>query len=165
MNHKQKESPWKRVNGLNILDILSHGENALIPLLDTNQNACDFVMIDVDGNWKTTGGNKCVPSGFYSTFGDRVGKRTYIAVNAYHAAHASIFMQCQVVCCYEVENMESVANNFDGEVMIVAAGMDDVEQADACRFGQLTFNAQNKSVGRTVYAPFEISDKRKENGK
>lgn len=157
-----KLSPWQRVNGLNMIDILSSGDNALIPLLDTNQNACDFVMIDVDGDWKTTGGNKCVPSGFYSAFGDRVGKRTYIAVNAYHAAHASIFMQCQVVCCYEVENMESVANNFDGEVMIVVAGMDDVEQADACRFSQLTFNAQNKSVGRTVYAPFEIVDRKKQ---
>jgi hypothetical protein len=166
-----KLSPWQRVNGLNMLDILSNNRkdsegrdisHALIPLLDTNQNACDFVMIDVDGNWQTTGGNKCVPSGFYSTFGYRVGKRTYIAVNAYHAAHASIFMQCQVVCCYEVENMESVANNFDGEVMIVVAGMDDVEQADACRFSQLTFNAQNKSVGRTVYAPFEIVDRKKQ---
>ena len=160
-----KLSPWQRVNGLNMIDILSSGDNALIPLLDTNQNACDFVMIDIDGNWQTTGGNKCVPSGFYSTFGDSVGKRAYIAVNAYHAAHASIFMQCQVVCCYEVENMESVANNFDGEVMIVVAGVDDVEQADACRFSQLTFNSQNKSVGRTVYAPFEIVDRKKQSTK
>ena len=156
-----KLSPWQRVNGLNMLNILAHGENALIPLLDTNQNACDFVMIDVNNNWQTTGGNRCVPSGFYSTFGDRVGKRTYICVEPANSAHASVYMDCQVVCCYEVENMESVANNFDGEVMIVVAGMDDVEQADACRFSQLTFNAQNKSVGRTVYAPFEIVDKKK----
>ncbi|AUR84065.1 CHC2-type zinc finger protein [Vibrio phage 1.047.O._10N.286.55.F2] len=160
-----KLSPWQRVNGLGLLDILAHGENALIPLLDTNQNACDFVMIDVNNNWQTTGGNRCVPSGFYSTFGDRVGKRTYICVEPANSAHASVCMDCQVVCCYETENIEAVANNFDGEVMVVVAGMDDVEQSDVCKLSQLTYSAQNRSVGRTVYKPFEISDKRKENGK
>ena len=156
-----KLSPWQRVNGLNILDILSSGDNALIPLLDTNQNACDFVMIDVDGDWKPTGGNKCVPRGFYSTFGDRVGKRTYICVEPANSAHTSVYMDCQVVCCYETENIEAVANNFDSEVMVVVAGMDDVEQSDVCKLSQLTYNAQNRAVGRTVYKPFEIADKKK----
>ena len=160
-----KLSPWQRVNGLNMLNILSHGESALIPLLDTNQNACDFVMIDVNNNWQTTGGNRCVPSGFYSTFGDRAGKCTYICVEPANSAHASVYMDCQVVCCYETENIESVANNFDGEVMVVVAGMDDVEQSDVCKLSQLTYNAQNRTVGRDVYKPFEIADKRKENGK
>lgn len=156
-----KLSPWQRVNGLNMLNILAHGENALIPLLDTNQNACDFVMIDVNNNWQTTGGNRCVPSGFYSTFGDRVGKRTYICVEPANSAHASVYMGCQVVCCYETENIEAVANNFDGEVMVVVAGMDDVEQSDVCKLNQLTYNTQNRTVARTVYKPFEIVDKKK----
>lgn len=156
-----KLSPWQRVNGLGLLDILAHGENALIPLLDTNQNACDFVMIDVNNNWQTTGGNRCVPSGFYSTFGDRVGKRTYICVEPANSAHASVYMGCQVVCCYETENIEAVANNFDGEVMVVVAGMDDVEQSDVCKLSQLTYSAQTRTVARTVYRPFEIVDKKK----
>lgn len=156
-----KLSPWQRVNGLNMLNILAHGENALIPLLDTNQNACDFVMIDVNNNWQTTGGNRCVPSGFYSTFGDRVGRRTYICVEPANSAHASVYMGCQVVCCYETENIEAVANNFEGEVMVVVAGMDDVEQSDVCKLSQLTYNAQTRTVARTVYKPFEIVDKKR----
>ncbi|AUS01768.1 hypothetical protein NVP1291O_54 [Vibrio phage 1.291.O._10N.286.55.F6] len=155
-------SPWQRVNGLNMLDILSSGDNALIPLLDTNQKACDFVMIDVNNNWQTTGGNRCVPSGFYSTFGDRVGKRTYICVEPANSAHASVYMNCQVVCCYETENIEAVANNFEGKVIVVVAGMDDVEQSDVCKLSQLTYNAQNRAVGRTVYKPFEIVDRKKQ---
>lgn len=118
-------------------------------------------MIDVSNNWQTTGGNICVPSGFYSIFGDRVGKRTYICVEPANSAHASVYMGCQVVCCYETENIEAVANNFDGEVMVVVAGMDDVEQSDVCKLSQLTYNAQNRTVGRDVYKPFEIVDKKR----
>ncbi|AUR94687.1 DNA primase/helicase [Vibrio phage 1.197.A._10N.286.54.F2] len=186
-----KLSPWQRVNGLNMLNILAHGEGALIPLLDTNQNACDFVIIDVNNNWQTTGGNRCIPSGFYSTFGDRVGKRTYICVEPANSAHASVYMDCQVVCCYEPENILAVMGALDkkqrvdistteGRVKaienmqreecdmdfaVIVSSMEDVEEADTLKLNQLTYNAQNRMVGRTVYKPFEIADKRKENGK
>ena len=39
-----------------MLDILKHGDNALIPLLDKNGKPVDFMMIDGYGNMQTTGG-------------------------------------------------------------------------------------------------------------
>lgn len=149
-------SPWQRVSGLNVLDILKHGDEALVPLLNESGNAVDFAMIDIDGNWQTTGGNKSVPSGFHSVFGDTKGKHTYIAVNPYHAAHASIFMQRQVVCCYDVANMWDCAKNLDEPPVIVTASMDDVLEADSLNFKQLTFSSTNNFVNRRLYEVGEI---------
>ncbi|QYW02823.1 DNA primase/helicase [Vibrio phage BUCT006] len=160
-------SPWQRVSGLNVLDILKHGDNALIPLLNEHGKAVDFTMIDIDGNWQTTGGNKSVPSGFYSTFGDTKGKHAYIAVSPFHSAHASIFMQRQVICCYDVANIWDVAKNLEDAPVIVTASMDDVLEADSLNFKQLTFNSKNNCVNRRLFEVGEIVKlkQEQENGK
>ena len=44
-------------------------------------------------------------------FGENKGKRTYLAVSPLTAAHASIFMGKQVVCCYTSENISCVDFN------------------------------------------------------
>lgn len=159
-------SPWQRVSGLNVLDILKHGDEALIPLLNESGNAVDFTMIDIDGNWQTTVGNKSVPSGFYSTFGETKGKHTYIAVSPFHSAHASIFMQRQVICCYDVANIWDVAKSLEEAPVIVTASMDDVLEADSLNFKQLTFNSKNNCVNRRLYEAGEIVKlkQEKENG-
>ena len=61
-------------------------------------------MIDVDGNYQTTAGNKIIPDGFYSVFGEVKGKRSYV-VSPLVAAHAAVFTQRQVICCYELANI------------------------------------------------------------
>lgn len=155
-------SPWQRVSGLNMLDILAHGEHALIPLLDRNGNAVDFTMIDIDGNWQTTAGNKTVPVGFYSVFGENDGNRTYITVNPYHAAHASIYTGKKIVCCYEDENLDAVVNNFEGEIVVIVSSVTETQEADTLKLPQLTFNKQNNTVNRRLWQPFEIMDKRNE---
>lgn len=155
-------SPWQRVSGLSMLNILTNGESALIPLLNELGKPCDFIVIDIDGNWQTSGGNTSVPPGFYSTFGGTPGKRTYITVNPYYAAHASVFTQRQVICCYEVENIGNVANNFPGsEIVTIVASMEETCESDTLKLSQLTFNAKNNTVNKRLWKPFEIVDARR----
>lgn len=150
-------TPWQRVSGLMMIDILAHGDDALIPLLNRDGHACDFVMVDIDGNWQTSGGNTIVPDGFYSTFGDEPGKRTYIAVNPYHAGHASVFTGKQVICCYSEENISSVANNFPyRECVVIVTSLSETLEADGLQLSQLTFNKQTKTVNRRLWLPGEI---------
>lgn len=154
-------SAWQRVNGLNMLDILKHGENALIPLLNQSGEPCDFVMLDVDGNMQTTGGNKSVPSEFYSVFGETKGKHAYIAISPLTAAHASVFMQRMVYCCYDAANLWHVSKNFDEPPVVIVTDIAEVQEADSLKFSQLTFNAKNNTVNRRLWKPFEIVEERK----
>lgn len=164
-------SAWQRVNGLNMLDILKHGENALVPLLNKNNEPFDFAMIDVDGNWQTTGGNKTLPSGVYSVFGSEVGKRSYVAVSPLVAAHAAVFTGKMVHCCYELANLWDVAKNIGVDSqewqppVVICANLDDVQEADSIKLEQLMFNPKNRTVNRRLWKPFEYMDARKENGK
>lgn len=153
-------SAWQRVNGLNMLDILKHGDDALIPLLDENGKPVDFVMLDIDGNYQTTGGNKIIPSGFHSTFGDKIGKHRYIAVSPFTAAHASIFTQRQVICCYEPENIWEIGKNFDEPPVVIVTSVEETQEADIVKFSQLTFNKANNTVNRRIYQPGEIMKER-----
>lgn len=157
-------SAWQRVNGLNMLDILKHGNDALVPLLDKNGQPVDFVMIDIDGNYKTTAGNTIIPSELHSVFGEKKGKYTYIAVNPFHAARASIFTQRQVVCCYEVENIWEVAKHGDEPPVVIVTNLTETEEADQLKFNQLIFNVKNNTVNRRLYKPGEIMKERKGNG-
>lgn len=162
-----KLSQWQRISGLNVIDALSVEKYALFPLLNEKGKECDFVMIDINGNWQTTGGNTIIPDGYYSVFGVNAGKRAYICVNPYYAAHASISMQCQVVCCYELSNLWSVAAHFidSMEVMVIVTNIEETKEADSIKLNQLTFDKTKRTVGRHFYKPFQICDKIKERGK
>lgn len=149
-------SPWQRVCGLSVLDILKHGDDALLPLLDGKGKAFDFVTVNIDGDWQTTACNKSVPPASHSVFGDDKGKRTYIAIDPYHAAHAAIFTRKQVVCCYEVENIWPVAMALGGECVVIVTSIEENKEADSVGLSQLTFNKQNNTVNRRLYKPFEI---------
>lgn len=153
-------SPWQRVSGLNVLDILKHGDNALIPLLNEHGKAVDFTMIDIDGNWQTTGGNKSAPSGFHSVFGETKGKHTYIAVNPFHAAHAAVFTQRQVICCYSLENIWEIGKNFEEPPVVIVSNIAETKEADSVKFSQLVFNSKNNTVNRRLYQPGEIMKER-----
>lgn len=154
-------SAWQKINGLNMLDILKHGDNALLPLLNESGEPCDFVMINHDGLMQTTGGNKIVPSGFYSTFGTTIGKRNYIAVSPLVAAHAAVFTQIIVHCCYTADNIWDVARDFEEDPVIICASIEEVQEADSLKFEQLMFNAKNNTVNRRLWKPFEYMDERK----
>ena len=153
-------SPWQRVSGLNMLDLLKHGDNVIIPLLDSKGNQVDFVMIDIEGNYQTTSGNEIIPSGFYSAFGETKGKRPYIAVSPYVAAHVSIFTQKQVICCYEIENLWEVAKELSEEPFIIVTSLTEVNEADQLRLNQMTFSTKNNTINRRLYKPYEIMKER-----
>lgn len=179
-------SAWQKINGLNMLDILKHGENALIPLLNAQGEPCDFVMLDIDGNMQTTSGNKSVPSGFHSVFGNEQGKRSYIAVSPPVSAHAAIFTGKKVICCYDVDNLWDVAKNIGRDwsrskvslndyervadeinkpddyrpPVVICANLEDVQEADSLKFEQLMFNAKNNTVNRRLWKPLEYMDER-----
>lgn len=161
-------SAWQRVNGLNMLDLLKHGDHALVPLLNKNGKPCDFVMIDLDGNYQTTSGNKIIPNAFYSVFGEIKGKRPYITVSPLVAAHASIFMQRMVYCCYDTQNIWEVAKNTfnkteddQNEPIVIVSSIDEVKEADSVKLSQMTYDSTNRSVNRKIWKPFEIMDSRK----
>lgn len=180
-------SPWQRISGLNMLYILEHEGCALIPLLNEQGNACDFVLIDRDGSTQTTGGSKIIPSGFHSVFGESKGKYTYLAVSPYVAAHASIFMQRQVVCVYELENIWEVGKNVGKDwhkekvklsdmnavadeiykhdeyipPVVIVSNITETQESDQLKFKQLIFNLKNNTVQRKLYEPYEIMEKRK----
>ncbi|AUS00344.1 DNA primase/helicase [Vibrio phage 1.273.O._10N.286.54.C7] len=154
-------SMWQRISGLNMLDILKHGDDALIPLLDKNGKPVDFMMIDGNGNMQTTGGSQIVPSEFHSVFGDKIGKRRYIAVSPFTAAHASIFTQRQVVCCYELENLWDVAKNLEEPPVVIVTSIEETQEADQLKFEQLTFNKKNNTVSRRLWKPYEIMESKR----
>ena len=154
-------SMWQRISGLNMLDILKHGDDALIPLLDKNGKPVDFMMIDGDGNMQTTGGSQIVPSEFRSAFGDKIGKRRYIAVSPFTAAHASIFTQRQVICCYELENLWDVAKNLEEPPVVIVTSIEETQEADQLKFEQLTFNKNSNTVSRRLWKPYEIMESKK----
>lgn len=167
-------SAWQRVNGLNMLDILKHDDEALVPLLNKHGKPCDFVMIDADGNYQTTGGNKIIPNEFYSVFGETKGKRLYIAVSPLVAAHASIFMQRMTHCCYDESNIWDVAKNLfneksffnegkgqQDEPIVIVSNMNEVKEADSAKLSQITYDSKSRSVSRKIWKPFEIMDSRK----
>lgn len=153
-------SAWQRVNGLNMLDILKHGDDALVPLLDKKGKPVDLVMIDVDGNYQTTAGNKIIPDGFYSVFGEVKGKRSYIAVSPLVAAHAAVFTQRQVICCYSLENIWEIGKNFDESPVVIVSNLAETQEADSVKFSQLVFNSKNNTVNRRLYQPGEIMKER-----
>lgn len=153
-------SAWQKINGLNMLDILKHGENALLPLLNESGEPCDFVMINQAGSWQTTGGNRSLPKGVHSTFGTTLGKRSYIAVSPLTAAHAAVFTQRMVHCCYDVANLWDVAKNFEEAPVIICASIEDVQEADSLKFEQMMFNAKNNTVNRRLWKSFEYMDER-----
>lgn len=153
-------SAWQRVNGLNMLDVLKCGDEALVPLLDKNGKPVDFVMIDVDGNYQSTAGNKIIPDGFYSAFGEVKGKRSYIAVSPLVAAHAAVFTQRQVICCYSLENIWEIGKNFDEPPVVIVSNIAETQEADSVKFSQLVFNSKNNTVNRRIYQPGEIMKER-----
>ena len=153
-------SAWQRVSGLNMLEVLNDGkDNALVPLLAMG-NPFDFVIIDIDGNISLGSGSGSIPDGAYSTFGSIAGKRSYIAVSPLTAAHAAVFTQRMVHCCYDVANLWDVAKNFDEAPVIICASIEDVQEADSLKFEQLMFNAKNNTVNRRLWKPFEYMDER-----
>ena len=152
-------SAWQRLNGLSMLDVLKSGDDALVPLL-TLGNPFDFVLLDADGNIELTSGAKSIPSGSYSTFGSIAGKRSYIAVSPLTAAHAAVFTQRIVHCCYTADNIWDVARDFEEDPVIICASIEDVQEADSLKFEQLMFNAKNNTVNRRLWQPFEYMDER-----
>jgi phage/plasmid primase-like uncharacterized protein len=154
------DSSWTRINGLSVINAHTDGCDALLPLLNDKGKACDFVCIDIDGNWQTTGGNTIVPKGFYSVLGETEGKRPYIAVSPFHAAHASIYMQRMVYCVYDVDNIWDVAKQFETSPLVIVTSMDEVEEADSMKFSQLTFDSKKRVVNRKVWKPFEIKEEK-----
>jgi hypothetical protein len=152
-------SAWQRVNGLSMLEVLSSGDNALVPLL-TKGKPFDFAVIDINGNITTLNGLESFSDGVYSTFGTTIGKRSYIAVSPLVAAHAAVFTQRMVHCCYDVANIWDVAKDFDEAPVIICASIDDVQEADSLKFEQLMFNAKNNTVNRRLWKPFEYMDER-----
>lgn len=153
-------SAWQRVNGLNMLDVLKHGDEALVPLLDSNGKPVDFVMIDIEGNYQTTAGNKIIPDGFYSVFGDIKGKRSYIAVSPLVAAHAAVFTQRQVICCYEETNIWDIGKNIYEPPVVIVSNISEVQEADVLKFSQLVFDSKNNTVNRRLYKYGEIMKER-----
>jgi len=153
-------SSWQRVNGLNMIDILKSGDDAIVPLLYKDGKPIDFVMIDVDGNYQTTAGNTIIPCGFHSVFGEIKGKRLYIAVYPEVAAHASIFTQRQVICCYSLENIWEIGKHFEDPPLVIVSNIEEVREADSIKFSQLVFNRKNHTVNRRMYKPFEIIEER-----
>lgn len=156
-------SAWQRVNGLNMMDILKSGDDALIPLLNDKGVPVDFVLIDIDGNYQTTAGNKSIPDGFYSVFGEKQGKRNYIAVSPLVAVHASIYMQRKVICCYELSNIWEVGKQNEDPPVVIVSNLEETQEADINKFEQMIYNAKNRTVNHRVYQPFEIMDLRNKN--
>ena len=152
-------SAWQRVNGLSMLDVLSSGDNALVPLLIKGK-PFDFAVIDIDGSITTVNSLESLSGGVYSTFGTTVGKRNYIAVSPITAAHAAVFTQRIVHCCYDVTNIWDVAKNFEEAPVVICASLEEVQEADSLKFEQLMFNAKNNTVNRRLWKPFEYIDER-----
>jgi phage/plasmid primase-like uncharacterized protein len=150
-------SPWQRVNQLNMLDLLAWGDYTVIELLNRAGVACDYILLDVEGNKRTSNGNTIEPDGFYSVFGNNAGKHTYITINPVTAAQAASFMGVKIICCYSLENMESVLNNFYGQSIIaIVSDIKETVEADELQLPQLIFNAKTRQVGRKVWKPLEI---------
>lgn len=152
-------SAWQRVNGLSMLEVLSSGDNALVPLLIKGK-PFDFAVIDIDGNVTTTNGLESFSEGVYSTFGTTIGKRSYIAVSPFTAAHAAVFTQRMVHCCYTADNIWDVARGFEEAPVVICANIEEVQEADSLKFEQLMFNAKNNTVNRRLWQPFEYMDDR-----
>lgn len=157
---KPLNTSWQRVNGLSMIDILSDGENALIPLSDSNGKPVDFLIVDIDSNYQSTGGNTIIPRGFYSTFGDSIGKRTYLTVSPLVAAHASIFTGKQIICVWDEENIWEVGKNCDDPPVVIVSNLSETMESDALKFNQLIFNKKNNTVNRRLYKYGEIIKER-----
>ncbi len=150
-------SPWQRVNMLNILDLLAYDKYTLVGLLNRAGDECDFMMFDVEGNKRSTNGNTIEPDGFYSVFGADAGKCTYLTTNPVTAAQSALFMGVKVICCYSIENMSSVLNNFHGhKVIAIVSDITETIEADDLQLPQLVFNSTKRQVGRKVWQPGEI---------
>ena len=149
-------SLWQIRNGLQMLDILKHGENALLPLLNEQGKPVDFVMVNPDGEWQTTAGNKTIPSGFHSVIGSGEGKYKYICVSPFHACHASVFMQREVICCYDVSNIWDCIKQHEDGALVIVSNIDEVLEADSIKMKQLTFNTKNNTVSRRLWEVGEI---------
>lgn len=157
---RTKFPSWYKFDADRYDALKSNPEPGIIPLLNRSGDQCDFIIGDVDG-WKTTAGNKFVPCGFYSALGSDAGQRIYIAFNPYHAAQASTYTGKQVLCCFDLPNLDSVVNNFPGqECVAIVTNLSETQEADAVRLPQLVFDTKTKSVKRRLWQPFEMSDKR-----
>lgn len=154
-------SAWQRVSGLSMLEVLASGDNALVPLLALG-NPFDFAIIDINGNVTTSDGSENIPDGAYSTFGTVVGKRNYISSSPFYAAHAAVFTQKMVHCCYTVDNLWHVAKNLEDPPVVICSSIEEVQEADSLKFDQLMFNAKSNTVNRRLWKPFEYMDARGE---
>lgn len=152
-------SAWQRVSGLSMLEVLASGDNALVPLL-TLGNPFDFAIIDINGNVTTSNGSENIQDGAYSTFGTVAGKRNYISSSPFYTAHAAVFTQKIVNCCYTVDNLWNVAKNFEEPPVAICSSIEEVQEADSLKFDQLMFNAKNNTVNRRLWKPFEYMDAR-----
>lgn len=155
-------SAWQRVNGLTMIELLSYEEQSLIPLLNEKGKPCDFVMMDIDGNWQTTAGNKTLPTGFYSVLGNKKGNRSYISINPLTAAHASIYMGIEVICCYEISNLWETTKHLEEAPIVLVSCEDELCEADQLKFEQRTYNHKTRAVSGKIYQPYEIADLRKQ---
>ncbi|MFW0778515.1 MAG: primase-helicase zinc-binding domain-containing protein, partial [Rickettsiales bacterium] len=100
-------SPWQRVIGAQMAELYRYGDNSVAPLFDFQGIERDAILIDTSGEWMTTGGNKRLPDGYHSVFGDKDSdQRFYIAASPETAIKASTSMQCRVICCYTPDNAE-----------------------------------------------------------
>lgn len=152
-----KLSPWQRVNYLNMLDLLAHGDCTLVWLLDKSGVKSDYVMIDVDGNIKTTSDNTIIPFGFYSVFGEELGKCIYLTIKPLVAANFALFTGKQAVCCYSLENMESVLNNFgENACVAIVSDITETNESDELQLAQLIFNSKTRKVAKKIWQPGEI---------
>lgn len=163
------ESPLDKVTYRSIASAFNDGFEALIPLKDSNGHECDFVMLNGDGAWQTTGGNAIVPPGFYSSIGDnREGKRIYVATSPMVAAIASNFMNSVVHCIYDGAHLPSFISHAESklssekEIVLICADRDDIEDADTVKVSQLMYNPRTREVKRKLFAPFEAMDKIKD---
>lgn len=154
-NAEIKINSWQRINGLQMIEMHSYENKAVIPLINQHDKEVDFVLIDIDGRWETTAGNTMLHGGLYSVFGTDKGNHTYLTVSPFTAAKSSVFTGKQVVCVWEEENICDISNLFPDAVVIVS-NKSEVDEADSLNLSQMIFNTKTNKVKNKIYLPGEI---------